>query len=50
MTMDSRPPIDLPDDFGIDEAAPDFSMAIIMTAALWAILTIAAVLIWGAFA
>jgi hypothetical protein len=50
MTMDSRPPIDLPDDFGLDEDAPDFSMAFIMTAALWIVLIIAAVLIWGAMA
>ena len=45
-----KSPIDLPDDFGLDEGAPHFGVATIIAAAVWVVLIIAAIVIWGAVA
>lgn len=47
---DTRTPIDLPDDFGIEEGPPRFGAAFIISAGLWAVLIIGGALIWRAFA
>jgi hypothetical protein len=45
-----RRPIDLPDDFGTDASAGDRSAVTWAAAALVAVLVIAIIVLWGAFA
>ncbi|WP_240233588.1 hypothetical protein [Devosia lacusdianchii] len=48
--MDPRTPINLPDDFGIDETRADLRMASWAAATLAIVFGIAALIIFGAFA